>query len=99
MFDDIGEPGEDPRWDIFADFHSYLERRFPLMYASFYTSMYYHLKRHNLILASRHKNLRRTKVHTYGLVYQWQGSNTDIKPILFTGHQGLFITFVIDGIG
>ena len=39
MFDDIGEPGEDPRWDIFADFHSYLERRFPLMYASLYTSI------------------------------------------------------------
>lgn len=32
MFDDIGEPGEDARWDVFADFHLFLESRFPLMY-------------------------------------------------------------------
>ena len=32
MFDDLAPPGQDSRWDIFADFHEYLEQRFPLVY-------------------------------------------------------------------
>jgi Gly-Xaa carboxypeptidase len=28
-FDDLGEVGQDPRWDVFARFHDYLERSFP----------------------------------------------------------------------
>ena|SRR5579859_4575348 len=30
-FDDMGPVGIDPRWDIFQDFHNYLEQTFPLM--------------------------------------------------------------------
>lgn len=30
-FDDMGPVGEDPRWDIFAKFHEYLEATFPLV--------------------------------------------------------------------
>lgn len=30
-FDDMGEVGEDSRWDIFKDFHAYLEQTFPLV--------------------------------------------------------------------
>lgn len=30
-FDDMGDVGKDPRWDIFADFHKYLEKSFPLV--------------------------------------------------------------------
>ena len=30
-FDDMGKVGEDPRWDIFADFHAYLREAFPLV--------------------------------------------------------------------
>ena len=30
-FDDMGEVGEDDRWDIFKDFHAYLEKTFPLV--------------------------------------------------------------------
>lgn len=30
-FDDMGPVGEDKRWDIFVDFHEYLEATFPLM--------------------------------------------------------------------
>jgi Gly-Xaa carboxypeptidase len=30
-FDDMGKVGEDPRWDIFADFHAYLKEAFPLV--------------------------------------------------------------------
>jgi Gly-Xaa carboxypeptidase len=30
-FDDMGKVGEDPRWDIFVDFHAYLKKTFPLV--------------------------------------------------------------------
>ena len=30
-FDDMGKVGKDPRWDIFVDFHKYLEKTFPLV--------------------------------------------------------------------
>jgi len=30
-FDDMGEIGEDNRWDVFIEFHEYLEQTFPLM--------------------------------------------------------------------
>lgn len=32
MYDDMGVPGEDPKWDIFAELHAYLGSRFPLVY-------------------------------------------------------------------
>lgn len=32
-FDDMKEVGKDPRWDIFVDFHAYLKKTFPLVYA------------------------------------------------------------------
>jgi Gly-Xaa carboxypeptidase len=28
-FDDMGPVGEDPRWDVFAKFHEYLEKTYP----------------------------------------------------------------------
>ncbi|KXX80036.1 Carboxypeptidase S [Madurella mycetomatis] len=31
-FDDLGPIGEDSRWDVFYDFHQYLEMTFPLIY-------------------------------------------------------------------
>lgn len=34
MFDDLAPPGEDPHWEIFADLHLYMEKKFPLMYVS-----------------------------------------------------------------
>lgn len=30
-YDDLLPVGQDPRWDIFADLHSYLETTFPLV--------------------------------------------------------------------
>jgi Gly-Xaa carboxypeptidase len=30
-FDDMGKVGDDDRWDIFVDFHAYLEKTFPLV--------------------------------------------------------------------
>ncbi|KZP26579.1 carboxypeptidase S [Athelia psychrophila] len=34
-----------------------------------------------------HSTLKVTKVNTYGLVYHWQGSDADLKPILLAAHQ------------
>lgn len=31
-FDDLGPVGDDPRWDVFYDFHQYLEATFPLIH-------------------------------------------------------------------
>lgn len=31
-FDDLGPIGQDPRWDVFYDFHAYLEKTFPLIH-------------------------------------------------------------------
>ena len=30
-----------------------------------------------------------TKVNTYGLLYEWKGSDVSLKPLLLTAHQGL----------
>ena len=30
-FDDMGKVNEDPRWDIFIEFHDYLKKTFPLV--------------------------------------------------------------------
>ncbi|KAL5531541.1 hypothetical protein ACEPAG_4418 [Sanghuangporus baumii] len=34
-----------------------------------------------------HSELNVTKVNTYGLVYEWIGSDTSLKPLLLTAHQ------------
>ncbi|CAN6609294.1 carboxypeptidase S [Trichomonascus vanleenenianus] len=31
--EDLGQPGEDPAWDVFGEFHSYLEEKFPLVHS------------------------------------------------------------------
>jgi len=31
-FDAMGEIGVDPRWEVFADLHLYLEKAFPAVY-------------------------------------------------------------------
>jgi Gly-Xaa carboxypeptidase len=35
-----------------------------------------------------HAKLALTKVNTYGLVYEWVGSDPSLKPVLFAAHQG-----------
>ncbi|ORX40185.1 putative carboxypeptidase s precursor [Kockovaella imperatae] len=32
VFDEMGEPGEDPKWEIFHDLHRYLEQSYPLVH-------------------------------------------------------------------
>jgi hypothetical protein len=41
-----------------------------------------------------HKSLTLTKVNTYGLLYEWKGSDDGLKPLLLTGHQGLPVNHV-----
>ena len=35
-----------------------------------------------------HANLKLTKVNTYGLYYEWKGSDASLKPLLLAAHQG-----------
>ena len=41
-----------------------------------------------------HKSLALTNVNTYGLLYEWKGSDDSLKPLLLTGHQGLSVNYV-----
>ena len=38
-----------------------------------------------------HKILTLTKVNTYGLLYEWKGSDNSLKPLLLAAHQGRFV--------
>lgn len=91
----MGDVGEDPRWDKFAKFHDYLLEAFPL------TSVFLYIYLHRcsapsltILFSSSHATLKLTKVHTYGLVFNWQGSDASLKPALYTGHQGWPGSFV-----
>ena len=87
MYDDLLPPGQDSRWDVFADFHVYLEQRFPKMHVSSiisFASRRLHTRR-------SHANLKKTTANTYALIYHWQGSNDALKPILLTAHQGEYL--------
>ncbi|KAL1408310.1 hypothetical protein Q8F55_005116 [Vanrija albida] len=64
-WDDMGAPGDDPRWDVFADYHAYLETAYPLV----------------------HRHLSKTTIDTWGLVYEWVGSDAGRRPLFITGHQ------------
>ncbi|KAI5832984.1 carboxypeptidase S [Schizophyllum commune Tattone D] len=35
VFDTMGEPGEDERWEIFYKFHEYLQKEYPLVHSKF----------------------------------------------------------------
>ena len=39
-------------------------------------------------LLTSHNTLTLTKVNTYGLLYEWKGSDDGLKPLLLTAHQG-----------
>lgn len=84
MYDDLKPPGEDSRWDVFGDFHTYLEQRFPKVYVSPASRIKCLLKSR----VCRHATLKKTTVNTWALVYHWQGTNDSLKPVLLTAHQG-----------
>ena len=41
-----------------------------------------------------HKSLTLTKVNTYGLLYEWKGSDDSLRPLLLAAHQGLYPEYV-----
>jgi Gly-Xaa carboxypeptidase len=82
-YDSMGPVGEDERWKVHAQHHTYLEKRFPLAYVlqSCSRPVYSRL--------NRHSTLEVEKANTYGLLYTWQGSDVSLKPIVLMAHQGL----------
>ncbi|KAF9011801.1 carboxypeptidase S [Cyathus striatus] len=49
-----------------------------------------HRKLHDYLLSAFpvvHTTLKLTKINTYGLLYEWKGSDTSLKPLLLAGHQ------------
>jgi len=79
-FDDMGPVGADPRWDIFQEFHDYLEKTYPLMYPplppfspvpSFLVAWF---------VDNRYSRLKVEIVNTWGLVFTWNGTDRDLKP-------------------
>lgn len=93
-FDNMGAVGNDSRWDIFVDFHSYLLSSFPLVFVAQSPDRHVGFVANEVALI-RHSSLKLTKVNTYGLVYRWEGSDPSLKPILLLGHQGGFLFFLI----
>ena len=43
----------------------------------------------DLIEYFRHSTLTLTKVNTWGLLYEWEGSDPSLKPLLLAAHQGM----------
>jgi hypothetical protein len=66
VFDEMGAPGDDPRWEVFEKFHRHLADAYPLAHAA----------------------MTKTTVDTWGLIYEWIGSDPSLKPLFLTGHQG-----------
>ena len=90
MYDNMGGPGEDSRWDVFEKLHSYIDSTFEFVWVPPQRRVG-HNDSWTYDAQHRNENLNKTKIKSYGLVYHWQGSNPDLKPILFTAHQGLYL--------
>lgn len=44
-----------------------------------------------------HTTLKLTKVNTYGLLYEWEGTDASLKPLLLAAHQGAYRKVVYSG--
>jgi len=84
IFDVMGPVGEDPRWEVFYKFADCELKR-----------LGHDLRRNAYQLPDLekafplvHQHLKRTRVVTHALVYEWEGSDPSLKPLLLTGHQG-----------
>ena len=63
----------DARWDIFYELERYLKTTFPLLCV---------LVLADVLIDLSHKTMKSEKVNTHGLLYTWQGSKPDLKPIV-----------------
>ncbi len=77
--------GVDPRWEVFEPFQAHLLGDFPLVCVLF---------QHPFLsfadTSPRHSTLKLTKVNTYGLVFEWNGTSPNLKPVLLAAHQGSY---------
>ena len=80
----MGDISVDPRWDVHKDFQEFLEEVFPLVYGPVNPTHFSDFSEQRF----RHSTLHLTKVNSYGLVYEWKGSSSLMKPILLAAHQG-----------
>lgn len=83
----MGPVDEDPRWDIFIDFHAYLKSAFPKVYAGCQSASN-GFPTDSLFAIASHSTMELTKVNTYGLIFKIEGSDSSLKPLLLMGHQG-----------
>ena len=65
-----------------------LTRSRPTFTESFLSCGYISLERFSSYRQNRHQHLKLTKINTYGLVYEWTGTNSTLKPVLLAAHQG-----------
>jgi Gly-Xaa carboxypeptidase len=89
----MGPVGEDERWEAFEPFHDYLVRSFPLT-CVILSLCDIRKQGVNTKLFISHKSLTLIKVNTYGLLYEWKGSDNTLKPLLLAAHQGLSVDHV-----
>lgn len=82
-FDSMDDIGVDPRWEAFGPFHDYLLKSYPLTYVS--AQRFWQLL---LDCTFSHTSLSFKKVNTWGLLYEWTGSDSTLKPIVLAAHQG-----------
>ena len=81
----MGPVGVDERWEAFGPFHDYLLRSFPLTYVATY---FRSEEENHDVFHTSHETLTLTKVNTYGLLFEWKGSDDTLKPLLLAAHQG-----------
>ena len=80
----MGPVGEDERWEAFGPFHNYLRQAFPLTCVIIFLFVFF-LQRAGVniklffFFSISHKNLTLTKVNTYGLLYEWKGSDDSLR--------------------
>jgi Gly-Xaa carboxypeptidase len=86
----MGSIGEDKRWEAFGPFHDHLVQSFPLT-CVIIPLFDYSKQGVNIDFLISHKSLTLIKVNTYGLLYEWKGSDDNLKPLLLAAHQGLSV--------
>lgn len=84
----MGLVGEDEQWEKFRPLHDYLAQAFPLTYVDNPPQPPPTNRTNVACPLFRHQTLTLTKVNTYGLLYEWKGSDDSLKPLLLAAHQG-----------
>lgn len=76
VYDDMGDIDSDPRWNVFYDFA-----------ACELTTCIVLIVDLEKAFPLVHEHLRRTRVATHALVFEWKGTDESLKPTLITAHS------------